>query len=73
MKTTLIIFDKYRQYKEPYICNDVFYDIIMTYCKQHMCKICNKWISTKKGVWACYLNNTTLCFYCRHKTEWPRQ
>ena len=54
---------------EWYICDDIYF-IILYFLKHDYCYRCHKWIGNSK-IHACFFKNTTLCFRCRHKCQWP--
>ena len=57
----------------PYLCDDVFYMVIVPMCMRHSCVYCHRWVGTPRGLFACYRGDgSTLCFRCRHQSLWPR-
>jgi len=70
MESPIQIFKRYTQ-KNDLICDDVFYGIIMKYLEKTYCQKCYKWIGENK-INVCFLNSGTYCFYCRHKSIYPK-
>lgn len=54
----------------PYICNDIFYDVICKLLRREFCKSCNVWNSHHR-ISVCYFPDSSMCFYCRHRRKWP--
>ena len=69
---SVAIFDKGRDNLFlPYICDDIFYGVIVPELKRHYCNKCLIWFDSKR-ISAYYFPKETLCFYCRHKSRWPK-
>ncbi len=70
--TALETFDIIRKSNtfHTYLCDDI-YNIILFFLEKKYCHICYKWIGENK-INACFMENTTLCFICRHRYKWPK-
>ena len=55
----------------PWICDDIFYDVIVPFCTRNNCKMCRKWVLNDGVMFACFRIDHTLCFWCRHRAKWP--
>jgi len=47
----------------PYICDDVFYGVIVKMLATEHCRRCRRWVRRDAKVNACYFRDFALCFY----------
>ena len=53
------------------VCDDVLFDYILKILRKAYCKKCYSWIGEKK-IKACFFETSALCFYCYHKSKYPK-